>query len=137
MQHTSERIRSNDMHICLITAEPILATTVGDYLHDLNHATEHFRSTRELLDSNRAPELVFDVMIDEVVGSVQSARSSLSRLHDSYPDVPVIVMLTNAATLTPEDAVALGIHAYLRKPISLSELDLMLRRLPGGGRDTT
>ena len=43
-----------------------------------------------------------------------------------------IVMLTNGTTLTSEAALSLGVQSYLRKPISLSELELALLRLPVG-----
>jgi CheY-like chemotaxis protein len=120
------------MHIYLITEAPILAATVGDHLGGMGYIVTSFRDTDEAFAAHVSSTQSCDALLVDVAGPDHVARTVLNSLHDGLPGIPIIVMLTNGTTLTSEAALSLGVHAYLRKPISLSELELALLRLPVG-----
>jgi len=130
-------VNSGHMHTCLITSEPILSRTVEDFLTVLKHDVAHFQNVDEAVRDQSALDAPYGVILVEMTASDDAVSSILSRLHERHPNTPVVVMLTNGTTLTSEAAVAYGVQAYLRKPISLRELELILLRLPNGGRKET
>jgi len=97
----------------------------------------HFQNVDEAVRDQSALDAPYGVILVEMTASDDAVSSILSRLHERHPNTPVVVMLTNGTTLTSEAAVAYGVQAYLRKPISLRELELILLRLPNGGRKET
>jgi DNA-binding response OmpR family regulator len=119
------------MHIYLITEAPILAATVGEHLSGIAHSVTNCRDADEAFVAHASCGQSCDALLVDVSGPDHAARTVLNSLHDGFPDTPIIVMLTNGTTLTPGVAVSLGVQAYLRKPISLRELELVLLRLPG------
>jgi DNA-binding response OmpR family regulator len=119
------------MHIYLITEEPILAATVGQHFGGLAYSVTNCGDADEAIAAHAACGQSCDALLVDIAGPDQVARTLLNRLHDGFPGTPIIVMLTNGTTLTSEAALSLGVQAYLRKPISLRELELVLLRLPG------
>jgi DNA-binding response OmpR family regulator len=120
------------MHIYLITEEPILAATVGEHLGGIGHVVASFRDADEAIAARASCGQSCDALLVDVAGPDHVARTVLNSLNGGFPGVPIIVMLTNGTTLTSEAALSLGVQAYLRKPISLRELELALLRLPVG-----
>ena len=120
------------MHIYLITEEPILAATVGEHLGGIGHVVTTCRDADEAFAAHASCGQSCDALLVDVAGPDHVARTVLNSLNEGLPGIPIIIMLTNGTTLTSEAALSLGVQAYLRKPISLSELELALLRLPVG-----
>jgi DNA-binding response OmpR family regulator len=118
------------MYIYLITEEPILAATVGEHLGGTGHVVTSCRDADEAFAAHASCGQSCDALLVDIAGPDHVARTVLNSLNGGFPGVPIIVMLTNGTTLTSEAALSLGVHAYLRKPISLRELELVLLRLP-------
>jgi CheY-like chemotaxis protein len=114
--------------IFLADNEPIILRVVSEFLRDLGHETTLAASGDELLTllKNQPPP---SVIIIDLMMPGWSAPALLEKIHLLQPTVPIVVMSQQSQTIPTQDAIANGIHAYLRKPIILSELEILLLRI--------
>ena len=119
------------MRIFIACEEQIVAKTFRDFLSDLGHDVVCFKSVCELLDEQEKRSGWADLIIIDPHAGNRNDTNLLYEVHKWSPEVPIIVTTTHESILPPDEAISYGVYAYLRKPISLAELELLLSRLPG------
>ncbi len=87
---------------------------------------------------------------NEVLRSVRDTRPTLfltdlhlpaggldyiSRIRTVVPEVPIVVLTSFGDSKTRADVLAIGVEAYFDKPVRLSELKAVVRRLLGQAVD--
>jgi len=113
------------MRVCIAGEESIITQTLRGFLSDLGHQVVAAGSPNELL-GRLASQPVDLVIIDlHMPGDIEPIRE----VHQRYPDVAVMMMTAGHPPLSMEEALSCGVYAYLHKPISLIELELLLVRL--------
>ena len=113
------------MRICLVGEESIATQTLQEFLSDLGHNVISVRSSHELLDQLKFRSA--DVMIANL--GMAGNDTWIREVHRRYPEVAIVLMTTGHPSLSAEEALSYGVYAYLHKPISLAELELLLVRL--------
>jgi len=113
------------MRVCIVGEESIVTQTLRGFLSDLGHQVAVIGTTDELLD--RLAVQPVDVVITDLhmPGNVAPIRE----VHQRHPDVAIVMMTAGHPPLSMEEALSCGVYAYLHKPISLAELELLLVRL--------
>ena len=118
--------------IILVEDEEVLRRTLARALVKLGHQAREFETAEEALAviSEGPPDLLFT---DNRLPGM-SGMELMAKVHESWPDV-VMIMMTAYGTV--EDAVKAmrdGAADYLRKPVDLHELALVINRcLEGAG----
>jgi DNA-binding NtrC family response regulator len=116
------------MLIYLVNNDSILIETLSDFLSNLGYGVRTIKST-ELLDNlDKEPQPV-DVIIGDFCMPSDRIVALISEVHKRYPTTTTILITDYNYVLSNQDAISYGVHAYLRKPIRLYELELMLFRL--------
>jgi len=115
------------MYLYIIDYEFIVSTTLRAFLTDLGHEVGCIHSVCDLMgciesDPKRADVIIVDMLVFNRGGP-------LREVHQRYPDIALVIMADVGAFLSSDEALLCGVYAYLRKPISLRELELLLVRL--------
>ena len=117
------------MKINVVDENELVAKTLREFLGDLGHSVRTFSNAKELLASlekNRSPG---EIIITDLSLHRKDTVSLIREIYNLFPDVRIVAMSASISTLPPDLAVSCGIYAFLRKPVSLSELELMIIRL--------
>lgn len=121
------------MRICVFLEDQIVSGTLSEFLFELGYEAITFDSGCNLLKELNSCALRGDLIITELNKNRRMDIQLVNDLHKKYPAVP-IVLATDAGSILPSDkAISFGVYAYLRKPIILAELELLLSRLEGKG----
>ncbi|MDB6066600.1 MAG: Response regulator consisting of a CheY-like receiver domain and a winged-helix DNA-binding domain [Pedosphaera sp.] len=115
--------------ILVVDDEEYMHRLMGHHLVRAGYEIIGARNGREAVSKamGESPQLVLmDVMMPEMDG-----LAALSELKKSAAtrDIPVIMLTTNARTLTKEEAEASGAAAFFTKPFSPTQLLLEIKRL--------
>lgn len=83
-------------------------------------------------DGDTALEAVEKRAYDAVLMDVRMARmdghEAFSRIHEKFPNLPVIIMTAYSTVDAAVDAIKIGAHDYLTKPLDFDRLRLALER---------
>ena len=105
-----------------------MADTLRRFLTDLGHDVFSMSSFPQRSDSPEGGLRGFDSAIVDLRPPVDEALLQIGELQKGA-DIPVLMAVDGGCGPPSDRAVSCGIFAYLRRPISLHELDLLLTRL--------
>jgi two-component system KDP operon response regulator KdpE len=115
----------------------VVVQTLTEFLGELGHSVLSVRSAADLAARLEGgfdpPELVLIQLGVPELDSVDVLRA----LHQRFPEM-VFVLIANDRGIPAADAVACGVEGYLREPIRLRELELLVaRRGLNAGREAS
>jgi DNA-binding NtrC family response regulator len=120
------------MRIYLCGEELVIIHTLSDFLTDLGHNTSYVFSEDHLLNFFFEQRPDPDVIVLDLGITKTDSTELLHKVNDRFPKVPIICICNMGSHLNPDEAIEKGVHAYLRKPVSLAELEIILLRLADG-----
>jgi len=106
--------------ICVVDDEPSITSTVASILKDEGYSSLVFpdaESFWEKLDTMEPSLVLLDVWLPGMDG-----MQLLRRLHDRFPQLPVIMMSGHAGIAAAVDAIKAGAYDFLEKPLHLEVL---------------
>ena len=117
------------MQICVCIEDQVLSGTLNEFLSELGHEVFSLGSGCSLLEEMTECALCGNLIITELNPNQRVNIQLIHELHKQHPDAPIVLVTDIGSILPSSMAISFGIYAYLRKPISLSELELLLTRL--------
>lgn len=119
------------MQIVIFSMDIVLNKTLNDYLSDQGYTVNCFESFFDLYKALEQVGCETDLLfIDFDMRYLSRSKPILlKKLHLSFPYIPLVGITSISNILPVEKALSCGIYAYLRKPISLSEFDLLISNL--------
>jgi len=117
------------MQICIFLDDHIITDTLQEFLSDLGHEVICFHIGYDFLEEMEGCALKGDLIITELTPDGKIDNKVICEIHQRHSNAPVILVTDTGSILSPEMAISCGVHAYLRKPISFAELELLLARL--------
>jgi len=118
-----------DAHILIVEDEPALAIFYETYLKTLGYRVTLFNNGIEALATFRAQPDRFDlVFTDQTMPKMTGVQLSKAIL-SLKPQVPIILATGYSSAVSAQDAAALGIKAFLMKPIKVATLTRTIRNL--------
>ncbi len=116
--------------IWIVDDDEEMARAVMLMLKLLNCSTRHFLNARsaakELLDGNRPDLLILDISMPEVTGIMML---EFIRRRATWKNMPVIMLSSEATDVQVDQAMSLGADGYITKPVSLDELETMMKSM--------
>jgi CheY-like chemotaxis protein len=113
--------------VWIVDDDQEMTRAIGMMLEMLGCQVTGFLSARNaaktLLTGVRPDLLVLDINMPEVTGL---DFLEFLRRRPEWKDLPVVMLSTEAADVTVDQAVELGADGYLMKPITLEELDKVM-----------
>lgn len=120
------------MRIYLIEENELVNHTIHAFLTDRGHEVMAVSTVETLLTGGLQGKRMVDLVVVGVSCADSSAVRLLRKVHAWYPAVPVVVM-TEGGSLSGVEAMAYGVYAYVRKPVRLVELELVILRMEDRG----
>jgi len=115
--------------ILFVDDENLLAQMAGEMLSQLGYAVTSITSANEALELFKAAPDTFDLVItDQAMPNMTGAELSAAILA-LRPAMPIILITGFSETFTEEDARAMGIKAFLLKPVSETQLARAIREV--------
>ena len=117
------------MRICVVDENQLVRGALQEFLTELGHAVVSVCENRELLGVLHMSEQLPGLIIAECRCGCAGNADELRQIHRLVPDTPIIATIDRGILPDTREAISHGIYAFLRKPLHLSELELMLIRL--------
>jgi CheY-like chemotaxis protein len=128
---TVEPIPGGHERILFVEDEAPLAELGQTMLTRLGYDVVACKSSRDALALFGTAPQHFDLVITDYTMPELTGEALIHELRRLRPDLPVILCTGFTHTLTPERAAALGINAFLMKPLGLRDLALAIRQILG------
>ncbi len=126
MSQTSEP--ANAPHLLIVEDDPRFADTLSSEFSDRGYEVSRVESLNEL------SELGVEV-IDRAIVDLRLRRDSgldaLSQIKERWPDSTVVVLTGYGSIATAVQAVKLGAHNYLTKPVEIDQIERAFTGEPG------
>ena len=106
--------------ICIIDDQPHICSTVSGILTDEGYETVAFQDAESFwqsLDTQEPSLVLLDIWLPGVDG-----LELLKRLHERFPNLPVIMMSGHAGIETAVTAIKAGAYDFMEKPLHLEAL---------------
>ncbi|MCF8108586.1 MAG: hypothetical protein K9J81_06305 [Desulfohalobiaceae bacterium] len=120
------------MDITIVSTDRVLTEMLQDFLLNCGHMIYPVESSPGAGNTLEQLKTKTDLLLYDLNGHSQ-CFSELKAVHSSYPDLPIIAMTSISNVLPCDEALSSGVLSYLRKPISLSELGLLVARIKESG----
>jgi len=117
------------MRICIAEPNVIVAATLQEFLSKLGHQITTFRQASRLLHAPIPHDLRIDLLLVDLPDRTDTSSSLLRALHNRFPESDIIAATGGENGIATEEATRSGVFAFLRKPVRLAELELMLLRV--------
>jgi len=115
------------MKVCLIDEDEIVTKVLSDFLSELGNEVVSSLSILELPNNPSKETTAVDlVIVDPGMLQQEDAVRVIRDIHERYRGADIVVV---SSVLPFGEAISQGVYAYLRKPIRLEELELLLSRL--------
>jgi len=120
------------VRVCLAYFSPLGADTISKHLGRLGHEVACcLKDTAEPADESQCCEA--DAIILRLGGQSPENVDALFDFSRRTSGTPIIVTSPLSSSMSVEQAVECHVHGYLREPLCLKELELMLMRLSERG----
>lgn len=118
----------SETQVAVVDRDGLVRQTLAGFVADLGYVPSRFVTVSELWEAVQRGDGTPDVVVSELSQNGHDPRYVLYQLHRARPWVPVFLTDACGLRLDAAEAVACGVHAWLRKPIRLAELELLLHR---------
>jgi PAS domain S-box-containing protein len=115
--------------ILFVEDEEPLARLGEEAMKELGYEVLVRTSSVDALEVFRADPFRFDVVVTDQTMPNMTGEVLARELLQLRPDVPIILCTGFSHAITPEQAKAIGIRAYLLKPLLIKDLGLALREV--------
>jgi CheY-like chemotaxis protein len=124
-----EPIPHGHERLLFIDDEPALARLVQEILEQLGYDVMVHTSSVGALETFRMAPQHFDLVITDQTMPHLTGEALSRQIRKLRPDIPIILCTGFSYTMTMEKASALGIQAFLMKPLVTRDLALTVRRV--------
>ena len=124
-----EKLPGGHERILVVDDEKAIAKMVGDTLDYLGYNVRVQTSSLEALELFKTAPDQFDLVITDMTMPGLTGDILASKIMEIRPDIPVILCTGYSRKLSEEQAYAMGIKAFLYKPLIMKDLARTLRRV--------
>jgi PAS domain S-box-containing protein len=127
--HEEPPLLSGQARVLWVDDEVALARWGEQTLARLGYDVTAYTSSVEALEAFRAAPHHFDLIITDHTMPYLTGEALTQAVRRIRPDIPIILCTGFSHTMTAKKAAALGIQAYLTKPLGTRELSLAMRQI--------
>ncbi len=127
--HSDMEMLTGDEHILVVDDDPTMLEMTGSSLQSLGYRVTSFSDSREALETFQTDPTLFDLVITDMTMPKMTGLELSKHLLEIKPDLPIIICTGYSELITKEKAEALGIKAFLLKPVLRKELSETIRNV--------
>ena len=124
-----EKFPAGQEHILFVDNEKQIVDIVQQILHRLGYRVTAIESSLDALKMFRAQPGNFDIVITDLTMPNMTGDKLAGELLKIRPDIPIILCTGFSEKISEEKAKALGIREFILKPIAMSRLANILRKV--------
>lgn len=117
------------MKILVVSEELILLKALGDFLKDLGHDVTGESSAARLEEPEHQDASPMDLILVDTEAPKGKSSRIINRIHKLYPDADIIVISSTGANNPLSYSVSHRIFSYMKKPVRLADLELLITRV--------
>lgn len=115
-----------DLQLLLVDDDDELRADMANFLSRQGHQVEQCASGQEALQT--IERRTFDVIVLDLIMPGMSGLEVLKELQEKHADCEVVMLTGEGTVQSAVEAMKLGAREFLTKPISLKELDRLVRK---------
>jgi len=120
--------RSKKLRILVVDDEPQITFMLKFMLEELGYIAEDFNDPKKALETFISEPYKFDLLItDQSMPGIEGTELS-ERFLAVRPDFPIILNTGYSPVISKKEALKLGIREFMMKPITISDLSIMIER---------
>jgi CheY-like chemotaxis protein len=123
---------TGEEHILVVDDEPVIVQMLQQALERLGYRITGFTASMEALSAFRQNPAGFDLVLADMAMPKMNGEHLAIEITAVRPDIPVIICTGFSERLNRDIAADLGIKGLLLKPVILSDLADMVRRVLDG-----
>jgi CheY-like chemotaxis protein len=127
--YVAESIPRGHEHILFVDDEAMLVNLGQELLTRLGYTVTGHTSSMEALAAFRAAPHQFDLVITDQTMPTMTGEALVRALRDIRPDLPIVLCTGFSYAMTKDKAAALGIDAFLLKPLVAHDLGCTIRQI--------
>ncbi|MEE8395436.1 MAG: response regulator, partial [bacterium] len=104
------------------------------FLENLGYAVTAFTDSSKALKAFRANPDRFDLVVTDQSMPKMTGERLVPKLRKIRGDIPIILCTGHSATINPENSKAIGINAFLYKPVAQQVLGRAVREVLDGAK---
>jgi len=124
-----EKFATGHEHILFVDNEKQIVDIVQQILHRLGYKVTAMSSSLDALEMFRAQPDNFDIVITDLTMPNMTGDKLAGELLKIRSDIPIILCTGFSEKISEEKAKALGIREFILKPVSMSRLANILRKV--------
>ncbi len=128
-EDSSKKFPLGDEHILLVDDETAIVQIESQILDRLGYRVTACSGSLEALETFRAGPDDFDLVLTDMTMPDMTGDKLAGELIVIRPDIPVILCTGFSELINEENAAAHGIRGFLMKPVNISELAGMIRKV--------
>ncbi len=121
--------------VLFVDDEKAIAQMTGQMLERLGYKVETKLNPVDALDLFKSRPGEFDLVITDMTMPQMTGSKLSEKLKDIRPDLPVMISTGHSSLIDEEKAKAMGIDAYIMKPIVKSDIAIAIRRVLDKGQE--
>ena len=125
----AEPIPLGHEHILFVDDEAMLVNLGQELLTRLGYTVTGHTSSVEALNAFRAAPHQFDLVITDQTMPTMTGEALVRALRDIRPDLPIVLCTGFSYAMSKDKAAALGIDAFLLKPLVAQDLARTIRQI--------
>ncbi|MFH1981823.1 MAG: response regulator [Pseudomonadota bacterium] len=123
---------TGDERILLVDDDTQVLTVQQRLLKKLGYQVSAESNAADALRAFKADPQAYDLVLTDMAMPGLSGDRLAKALMSIRPDIPIIICTGFSESITPEQAMAIGIRGFLMKPIQMADLAQMVRKLLDG-----
>jgi len=124
---TEHAVPGGEEHILLVDDEPQVIQMEQDMLEKLGYRVTPQADSRGALAAFRHTPGGFDMVITDLTMPHMTGDELSRALLDIRPDIPIILNTGFSEVFSEDQALSLGIRAYLTKPVGMNQIAVTIR----------
>ena len=124
-----EHLKTGTEHILVVDDEESIARMIGTMLRRLGYDVVTRTSSVEALELFKNSSKKFNLVITDMTMPNMTGKELVQKMREIRGDIPVILCTGFSELMTEQQAKAMGIQAFLMKPVLREEMARTIRRV--------
>jgi len=116
-------------NVLILDDEGIVTMALGHFLEDIGHNVESASTVRELEFRKGKTLSQIGIVLVGINGDRESALQMMEEVREHCPDADLVIMSRDGSVVSLNQALSNRVFGYLKKPVRLAELELMIKRM--------